>query len=579
MVIDGKKFVDSDYPLIESADYIQVLSFLEYGYDYNGDQSDYSIYLYIYNPSGRVVVDSTRNKIQLAPVSNGIAGSYRKYSLELISKSLDNRFLKYSVQDLYGVEYPKLVDELDRMERVYSVSGIELLHPNESNAKDYKVAGTFSYSGYMKGYRKDPTLESSLFCHEKKLLTVELDIGQTVYRTETGKDIDYQNEIISVYFGVPNDLIKNYGDLYRIKCEWYEDQTFSIVTDIKDAVIQWEPFIGQSLKDLPGYDSEEHYLEDFCNFYSKMSGSTENDKYVDISFNMDPKKSIVNFHSSLALNYVPYLFYRESIHTDQTLDVSREEFDQLCEDVGYYFLGTVDEGRTLGYNLKEFTLGDTFSFSSYMDTHSWLDSFWAGFGFDDEFQNDTGKTLELFKEIHLSDLIGDSKTVSDSLCIYSGDIPEIRRVISNNVFQDKTTFLLRAACTDYYRKDIQAIENLNGKDYLNEDCNGYFAKQTWLYDFDIIELTFKSEDGRLTVVPVVASPINAHGGLNGPADPDFDIIWNFLRSIFSFIMGALMFILVIWIIFALIRHFSIRSAFKSGVKSAHKSKKKRRKKR
>ena len=38
----------------------------EYGYDYNGFANDYGLYVYLYNPSGRKLLDNTKAKIRIS---------------------------------------------------------------------------------------------------------------------------------------------------------------------------------------------------------------------------------------------------------------------------------------------------------------------------------------------------------------------------------------------------------------------------------------------------------------------------------------------------------------------------------
>ena len=93
MYFDGKKFDKLFYPRIPGADYVLLLNFFEYGYNATSSK-DYGLYLYIYNPSGKFISDSSKNKIQLS-VSQ--LDYYYKYSLDLVSRSEDNLFLKFKV--------------------------------------------------------------------------------------------------------------------------------------------------------------------------------------------------------------------------------------------------------------------------------------------------------------------------------------------------------------------------------------------------------------------------------------------------------------------------------------------------
>ena len=87
MNIGGVKFSEALYPKNPALTHVQILSFLEYGYDYSGDQSDYGIYVYVYNPSCKNIKKSNYNKIQIGAVRDESATPiYRKYQLDEVSR-------------------------------------------------------------------------------------------------------------------------------------------------------------------------------------------------------------------------------------------------------------------------------------------------------------------------------------------------------------------------------------------------------------------------------------------------------------------------------------------------------------
>ena len=52
------------YQKDESATHCRMLKFLEYGYDFYGEQGSYGLYVYLWNPSGKEI-QNTKNYIQM----------------------------------------------------------------------------------------------------------------------------------------------------------------------------------------------------------------------------------------------------------------------------------------------------------------------------------------------------------------------------------------------------------------------------------------------------------------------------------------------------------------------------------
>ena len=99
MLIDMSKF-EKD----ENADYISIVDFLEYGYDYNGDVSRYGLYLYIFNPSGKAIdVYSTRNVVSLQAVVDKVGLGFSNYRLVYCDSTDDNLLYKFKINITYFI--------------------------------------------------------------------------------------------------------------------------------------------------------------------------------------------------------------------------------------------------------------------------------------------------------------------------------------------------------------------------------------------------------------------------------------------------------------------------------------------
>ena len=139
-VVGGKQFTLSDYGFIASRE-TQVVAFVEYCYSfYQNLQDYYGLYVYVYNPQGRhFVVDHPLNKIQM---SCGQDTVYTKYPLKFLNASTqigyEGLFYKFKVS-LNAVQKQELVSEFKDGERVYRISGIELLEQGKTSSDEYMV--------------------------------------------------------------------------------------------------------------------------------------------------------------------------------------------------------------------------------------------------------------------------------------------------------------------------------------------------------------------------------------------------------------------------------------------------------
>ena len=226
-VIDGEDFDINDYPK-DPYGTLQVLTFVEYCYSfYENNNGNYGLYIYLYNPAlTKFEASHVLNKIQMAVSFNDMdyADDYQKFSLKLCSKSSDGLFYKYKVVDTQNILL-SMVQEFSKTHaglRQYYVSGIELVKRGEYNATEYNVAMNYQYSGFAEGYGDSENFPLSMT--SAGIETLETEVHYTWWRpegeTEGGNNI--QDQLNSVYFSVPNELLEKYGVLQAVSMEWYE---------------------------------------------------------------------------------------------------------------------------------------------------------------------------------------------------------------------------------------------------------------------------------------------------------------------------------------------------------------------
>ena len=222
----------------------EILNVAEYCYSYRTNMRyNYGLYLYFYNPQGLDIdTDSKANKVQLA-VSYGtdtdgytVPEAYEKFDLQFCSVSTDadyyRLFYKFKVIDRVSGDGKTIAERVNSNARRYDISGIELQLKGDRNATEYTVGGTYTFTGYAKGYGPDGSAESTLQCQVQNLETVRLDLAgktdgvdkRTYWRSNSSAmGAHHQNQINSVFFAIDKSVLEKYGYvLQRIKAEWWE---------------------------------------------------------------------------------------------------------------------------------------------------------------------------------------------------------------------------------------------------------------------------------------------------------------------------------------------------------------------
>ena len=565
--VNGLPFDIKNFPFNEKSS-IQILNFVEFCYTYKeSKKDDFGLYVYVYNPQG-LDIDKTskQNKIQLATYSDEFGEHYDKFELQFINEAEQSNykglFYKYKIVDKKGADGKTLIERVNSNERVYKVSGIELLTKGNTNATEYGVGGTYKFSGYAKGYGPDVNAESNLVCSVENLETLSLEVHHTNYRTGVSSlGADHYNEVNTVYFAVPNRIFKEYGNLQKIRAEWWEYKTkMAAITSnydyYKNTLL---PYTGTYTGEYNS--SVDNYL--YSGYYGQ-SGMGYANHYFDWTYNKDlsMKSSLMftqTYHSDKVSDIMPYAFYSPAVDVDSVFKflysdpiAGSVDSTQVAEWIYTYsnnlnhgyidcngrkiskdlFEDDVDSGRDMGYNDKTIDLGDTFDLNSYDSNHNWWNKFWDyGFSWPDtsEQYSDVAPIYEL-KE---SDLSGSDADISKRLLINSDDVDELKDFFDAAEKNDERVILFRFANTDYYCAPAFAphVQNITKTDT-------YVAQQTVFLDFDIIELTF-NKDGVYHVIPVVSSPMDIVNGFT-PPPPKFE--W--WKVILALLILVLLFVLI-----------------------------------
>lgn len=536
-----------------------IVNFVEWCYS-PFTTGDFALYIYFYNPQNlKIDEDSFSNRIQMAcaydsyPITNeSTPTDYDTYNLLFCSKSeranYEGLFYKFRVIDKKGADGKYIADRVYSGERRYDVSGVVLAQKN-GTTKEYLVGGTYFFSGYASGYGPNANSENTLECTGFRAMeTIELTVHNTNYRTESSSLGKYhENEVTSVYFSVPNYYFNKYGNLQKIKAEWYEYKTEPIFIVNNDRFNDLLPFVGVNIF--------ESAIKPSYYYYNSANTIVQSIISYDILYNLN---------ETLPVNKKMDTLYWLFPSNDRT--VTAEQVENYVETYvssfnkgvlpvkdgtisADLFIDTVDTGRTRGYNCKEFDANDdTFNLLSYDETHNGWEKFfqyffnWSNAPTDSSLFNISPIEYKTIGDyINMSD-----PNVSDLLLINKNDVSDFRTFYNTAKENDETTVLFRFAQTDYYQEGLFEIDP-NSAWVPTKGAVADVAQTTVFLDFKIIQLTFLNEKEEYKVIPVTQDPIDIYNGLSpteqGPRNIG-DLILAWLVFILSIALGFVAIIIV-----------------------------------
>lgn len=549
------------------AKHCRMLNFLEYGYSYHTVASDYGLYVYMWNPTGKVIQTDGKNYIQMQLLDskgNSIKG-FSKYPLEYVSHSTnegyEHLFYKFRVGSINGFQ-----STLEKAMRRYDISGVELHFNGNTNATESGVSAIYSFTGYMSYRGADTSVRNTLTQHVTDRITQELELHGTTWKTSTSdKGVDYAYEVFSVYFSVPNDIIEDYGDkndatkgLVEVDGEFSEYKVNGIVTDSTNAYNLVYGDLGKNYKNNDvGFK-----------FVTRELTSAGGSGGIGVRYNFN---GVSGYFGLEAMNAAHSVYYSDRFKDETLLSQNEflDAFNDLREELGlFYSYSKVDDGRTTGK--QSYTIKDTDnwgeSIASYADTSR--GKFWewiSGRGNLFEESKDYGsiKAIEVVTSDKVSDVLKD-EYIAETLFIDQNDVSNLRSFVISETLKNNTVYLMRFAVCDYYCSPIVFME----KDALIDTIEGehYFFEKTIFLDFDILTFTWENEYEQRTIIPVVTSPIDIIGSVTKPTEPGFsgvikDTIEDIaekvnnvgeffakFKTMFLLIAGLLVLALVVWIL-------------------------------
>ena len=543
--LEGSEGFDfSQYPADASKD-TQIYTFLEYGYD-GADNSKFGLYLYVYNPKQKAFsTSSASNKANVAMAfdSKGNATSYQRIGLIFCSATSDKLFYKFRIDDSDG----KLLELAEKYAithggaRRYDIATVELFAYGDKTATTSTIGKSYECTGYMKGFGADKDSNThSVKAYSLDVLDIELN--HTFFRPDgnsSGSVIaSTKDQLNSVYFKFPNELIEYYGGIYKISTSYYALRTMPIViTSVKEVYDKLINYVGRD-----NYDGCE---AEIFNVYVK--DATWKDLQMSVLKKHFDEATAKAFENSIALTvnmqdksyyYLPdtpiyYLFYTGNETADGSVPYAKDfslSGERLLDYIYNYnrsnkngkldIKGGIskdlfcdsDDGYFNKLTQVEICADDTYSIESIVREKKWYD-FLDFFNLFAEYKSESYENIRAIVPVEKSDI---SMPKADFCKKYLIDESAYDDVIASAKSDKETTYLFRFAQSAYLTSNALASRPGNEGYVYGSDYN-YCAQETVYLDMNISSITCRKDDVYHTFA-VGANPIDSVADIDAPPE-------------------------------------------------------------
>ncbi len=560
--VNGEKFELMNYPYNASGT-PQILSFIEFCYGATPEkQVDYGLYIYVYNPSKIAFnLKSTNNRLQMRTGGNSSASFSNGYKLKFLNSDDNGLFLKFKV-DLTSIQKSGILNRVQSSERVYEVSGFELMI--EKNIEEYSVGITYKYSGYVKGYAPLSSQDGTLNCiSDGGMLTLSPQVRSTAYRPEGTNGSPFKQDTLhSVYFSIPNKILEKYGEMTKVHAKWLNAYTAPIfVTGNKGYYDKFFEQIGKEAGGKYAFHTNSdgiyiggHYFANYSHGYNFSGNKVANEisklHYVFYAENGNadnytvPAEELVGDKSKGVKGW--FETYTENYSSDNVTLVD-ERFDSvLFEKVDDKYTE-----KTISESDEDFKLTGI----KYSSKSLWQKIY--GLSAEIEYTNEY--SISPMQKVTLEDIssIDDKTAFCNQFYIHETDYDKFCEYVNDADKRNETVYLFRYMQSEYFSAEQAEGEYKEGfisngigipywgTYFATEDTNAFIC-QTWVQlGFNIIDITFKLNDVE-TVIPVVMSPIDIAPPLDHPVitTPDFEF-WRYGVGIMAGLLGVLIIAIII----------------------------------
>lgn len=551
-----------DFLLNEKDNGVYLLSVVESGYGEKGfDSNGGSLYLYFFNPSGKVVKPSVLNGVTMATKwdDDGVPTDYVKYGIHVEGMTENGLFFRAKVAK--SARELALVND---GKRKYGISEVEI-YGGGYNAEAEKVGQVYEFSGYG----------NSLKCVTQEFVTFKLDANQVNYISPTGEEGRY-NQINSIYFTLPKEIEEEHGKLYSIKYEYYKARTKPIfVTDdetLHSSLMDFK-FRNKRISDFIVFDNMK-LDPDRTNQYNGYSVYGILGSYGDYRLDLGFWSGYLNgiywspgywfSESYTSKSNIGLPVYVEDIEPNSIV-MSASDLQREFGDVSkQYGTSESDYVRAEGKYLK--SLFQILEFSKLELGARYTDYVVEEKNRDDLFditvevnykwwQNllhlkdpSSVETYEYIQSITKNDIT--SETFSSDFLVNDIYVDDIVKIIDND--QGDPVYILHYAVSDTYFVDEYFVGELDENGEIDDisDSKCFSVEQDVYLDFDVIYMTFGNDPAELTTIGVVMSPQDGFADVYSPpgGEPGGDKDDNKLKMILALILGLVGIVLVLWLV-------------------------------
>ena len=499
-----------------TGDFIELLTVYEnitIAEDYTWDGQ---VYLYLFNPSGKMISGGTLT----CPDNDGKSTPFSLIpvvTMEDVSTE-DWRFMKLEVTGHWWHQYEKNQDgSVNIHTRRRQITDLTLKF-EDGSSKTFPYNGSFVIED--KQTDDKVTAKSVKGNFESK---INLEINYTYYRTDTSpKGAYYHNQVDSIYFNVPKYLEESYGKLTDVKLSYQRARTSPMF--VTDNAGIYNALKGNLMKDATTYNSSIPELW----WVQMMGGGTTT---LGLSYNIDLSKS--NVKSNRVISPMRSVFYAKNVNAGVRAadsSVSRDELNawmyqyaKLYSDINYlqgakgqipsHFFSSYDDVTTVNVA----TLG--LKAESFATNHSFFDKLlnyglsYAINGSPSDYDLDLSQAIVKIEAAH--QIVGKS----DVLYFAESDESNLRNCLAKADASDQSMYLVRFNVSQYYQRSLAA--RFNGKSYNDGDKSvAYVAEQDIYLNLHVLELTYKNESGVETTVPVTSNHIDCIADLTVEKPPE-----------------------------------------------------------
>lgn len=598
--LEGSEGFDfSQYPADASKE-AQIYTFLEYGYD-GADNSKFGLYLYIYNPKQKNFSrSSASNKANVAMAfdSKGNATSYQRVGLIFCSATSDKLFYKFRIDDSDG----KLLELAEKYAithggaRRYDVATVELFAYGDKTATTSTIGKSYECAGYMKGFGADKDSNThSVKAYSLDVLDIELN--HTFFRPEGNSsaqsDYTVKDQLDSVYFSFPNELIEQYGGIWKIEASYYSAMTSPIlVTSTKEVYDTVLKYVGKELTSNP----EKYQGKVDCKLNKDIAYSLYDPSYSDTFLD----KIILRKEPTLTWNLyaagrVPaeqqiiyYLFYTGYETSDNSTPYAKDftlsgerlldyiynykksyrfgkselvndKGEQLSMDMFQGFMPTGEESEIFGKSYKVYengkvhyvpismTAADGYTLESYKRTPTAFDWFTLYKG---KYDYEKFSDIQAIVPIDVNDSSLSKAEFCKKYYVSESDYDSIIAKVNAGKGRE-TVYLFRFAQSEYKARGVITRGDLKlGQEYA------YIAEESVYLNMNLASITCRKNDEYHTFA-VASNPINAVADIepNKPYDNSqfYKDVWNRIKDWFrnnkqSLIIAAIVIVCVILLV-------------------------------